>query len=253
MLALSKLVFIEIFRKKDFYVAGILILAVLFYASQMSFYDVDSIGRYLREIGLGLIFLFSVVLTVPLAARQYPSERDSRTLLVLMAKPVSRLQFVLGKFAGSACAGIACFLAFYGLFLALVYLRGEPLPGMAAAQTAYLFCLNLVLVAAMAAAFSYYLTFAANVTLTLVLYLLISIYGAGLAESAEGLFWLSRLIAKAVYFGMPHFEFFDMRQRLIHDWGAISPGLLLFLTAYAAVYSGVFVGLGWLRFRKQPL
>ena len=71
--ALSKLVIKEIFRKKDFYVALILIAVILFYASQLQFYNVKNIVRYLMEIGLMLVFLFSVILTVSLASASEPS------------------------------------------------------------------------------------------------------------------------------------------------------------------------------------
>ena len=106
-LIISGMVIKEIFRKKDFYVALILIAAVLLYASSLQFYNVQNITRYLMDLGLVLIFFFSAILTVSLAARQYPSEIQNRTSYVLLAKPVSRGQFVLGKFFGSLFAGWA--------------------------------------------------------------------------------------------------------------------------------------------------
>src|SRR5438093_501198 len=62
VLAIARMVIREIFRKKDFYVALVLTAAILFYASQLRFYDTDKVSRYLMELGLFLIFLFSVIL-----------------------------------------------------------------------------------------------------------------------------------------------------------------------------------------------
>lgn len=251
--SIAKLVIKEIFRKKDFYVALILTGVILFYASGLEFYNVQNISRYLMEIGLLLIFLFSVILTVALAARQYPSEVQNRTCHVLLAKPISRAQFVIGKFAGSLLAGSACFVIFYALFLAVVWAKAGALSWVLAFQVFYLFLLNLAVVAAMASALSYYLTLSASVSMTLVLYLLINTYGPGLKEASGSLFWLSRRLAEAIYYLLPHFEFFDLRQRFIHDWSPVSIQLLAFLTGYAAVYTLIFLSVAWLKFRKESL
>jgi len=251
---IARMVLKEIFRKKDFYVALILMAAILFYASQMHFYDVSKITRYLMELGLLLIFLFSVILTVSLAARQYPSEIQSRTAYVLLARPVSRFQFILGKFWGSLLAGCASFTIFYILFLVLVTAKAGALPPLVlAAQAYYLFLLCLMTVAAMASAFSYFLTVSANVTLSITLYVLISTYGAGLKKASEPLFWLSRGIGEGLYYLLPHFEFFDLRQRFIHEWPPLSAGLLLLLTFYALAYTAFFLVLSRKILEKRAL
>ena len=244
----------EIFRKKDFYVALILVVAILFYASQLNFYNTGKIVRYLEELGLMLIFLFSVILTVTLAARQYPVEIQSRTAYVLLAKPINRFQFIAGKFLGSLFAGWAAFIIFYVLFLGIVCVKsGSLVSPVIAGQTGYLFLLCLMTVTAMTSAFSYFLTISANVTLSMVLYVLINSYGAVLKKASQHLFWLSRWIGEVFYYLLPHFEFFDLRQRFIHEWPPLSGGLLVFLTAYAFIFTGLFLVLGWLILRKRAI
>jgi ABC-type transport system involved in multi-copper enzyme maturation permease subunit len=243
--ALSKLAIKEILRKKDFYVALILITVILFYASELKFYDVGHVARYLMEMGLSLIFLFSVILTVSLAARQYPSEVQNRTGLVLLAKPLSRAEFIAGKFAGSFLAGAACFLVFYVLFLVIARNSADPRSGAVVFQTFYVFLLNLMVAAAMASGLSYYLTTSANISVSIITYLLVDSYGPGLKEA----FGAGRIF----YYLLPHFEFFDLRQRFVHDWGPVSFKLLLFLSGYAFLYVILFLFLGWLGFRKKFL
>lgn len=248
--ALIRLTFLEIARKKDFYVALALTGVILVFVSRMNFYNVGNVSRYLREFGLALIFLFSAVLTVPLAARQYPSETRDRTLAVLLAKPVSRGEFVLGKFLGAALSGIACFLVFYGIFL-LFTLKAPPDPA-TAVQTAVLYAAGLAALAAMASCLSYYMTFPANVTLSLCAFLLMIGYGAdlrGFFESWPGPF---RAAGTAVYLMLPHFEFFDLRQRFIHEWGPVSFRLAGAVVAYSAALCAAFLTAGWLKFRRVP-
>jgi len=253
VLAIAKLVIKEIFRKKDFYVALILTGVILCYAAGLKFYNVSNAVRYLMEIGLMLIFLFSVILTAALAARQYPSEIQNRTIQVLLAKPVSRIQFVAGKFLGAFFAGTMCFVIFYVLFMAVTKTKAEEFSFILAFQTFYLFLLNLLVLSAMACGFSYYLTTSANVSITLVLYLLISTYGPGLKGASDKLFWINRYLGEAFYYVLPHFEFFDLRQRFIHHWSPLSANLVITLTLYALTYASFFLWLGWLKFRKQTL
>jgi len=254
LLALSNLVIREIFRKKDFYVAFLLIFVILFYVAQFQFYNVGNTVRYLIELGLLLIYFFSVVLTATLAARQYPSEVQNRTCHTLLAKPVSRISFITGKFLGSFAAGAACFSIFYAVFITVAWHKaGGGLSVLVAAQAFYLFLLNLFVFSAMVSGLSYYFTVGANVTSSIIVYLLINTYGPGLRDETAHLFWPARYLGEFVYYFLPHFEFFDLRQRFIHGWEALSPALAALLTLYAFLYAFLFLFLGWLKMRRQFL
>ncbi|MEI8345634.1 MAG: hypothetical protein WCG06_06140, partial [Candidatus Omnitrophota bacterium] len=84
-------------------------------------------------------------------------------------------------------------------------------------------------------------------------YLLMNVYGAGLRQSCQKLFWFNRWLGDFFYFILPHFEFFDLRQRFVHEWEPLPARLVIFLTLYAFGYALFFLGLGWARFRKQFL
>ena len=105
----------------------------------------------------------------------------------------------------------------------------------------------------MVSGLSHYLTVGANVTASVILYLLINTYGPGLRQETAGLVWPARLAGDFLYFFLPHFEFFDLRQRFIHGWEALSPGLAALLTLYAFLYVFIFLFAGWLKFRRRPL
>ncbi|MBI2870730.1 MAG: ABC transporter permease subunit [Candidatus Omnitrophica bacterium] len=251
--ALVGLVFLEIYRKKDFYVALILMAVILVYASQIEVYNFENIVRYVREIGLMLIYLFSIFLAVPLAARQLAAERDQRTLAVLLAKPVTRGQFIVGKSLGAFLASLSAFLIFYSVFILVTLAKGKMGSPVNLIQAGYLFSLSLLVVTAMASALSYFLTSPAAMTLAFVFYFLMSLFGARFDRFAEESVGLARPLGKAVYYLLPHFEFFDLRQRVIHDWDPVSWGLIAIITAYAVLYTALFLFSGWLKFRRQPL
>jgi len=55
----------------------------------------------------------------------------------------------------------------------------------------------------------------------------------------------------ALYYGCPHFELFDLRQRLIHDWGPADWTTVAEVSFYGAVWAALFVLLAWLGYRRK--
>jgi hypothetical protein len=72
--------------------------------------------KFLADVGFGVIGLFGAALTVVLTAQLFFGELENRTVLTLLARPIGRAEFVLGKFLG-VTAVIAIFCA--GLTLVL--------------------------------------------------------------------------------------------------------------------------------------
>ena len=160
---------------------------------------------------------------------------------------------MLGKALGSFFAGVSCFGVFYALFLGIVWAKAGNLSWPLTLESFYLFVLNLMVLSAMVSAFSYGLTVAANVTISLVMYLLINTYGAGLRQTAAGFSQPVKSLCELLYFAWPHFEFFDLRHRLVHDWPALPWALLATITLYALVYTALFLLWGCAALRKRAL
>lgn len=75
--------------------------------------------KFLADCGFGAMAFFGAALTITAAAQLFFSEIENRTALTLLAKPVWRAEFVLGKFAGVAALA-AIFCAMLTLLLAVV-------------------------------------------------------------------------------------------------------------------------------------
>ncbi len=252
-LAISKLLILEIFRKKDFYVAFVLTGFILFYAARLHFYNASNAYRYLLDMGLFLSVFFASFLTVSLAARQFPSETQAKTCHVLLSKPVSRNQFVLGKFLGSFSAGLTVLFLFFAVLMGAAVSKATDFSWVLSLQTFYLFGLSLMILTAMTIFFSFFMTTTSNISISLALFLVIHLYGARLRHSAEAIQEPLRQVILGVNQAIPHFGFFDMRQRFIHGWEPISFRLILFLTAYAFCYSAFFLFAGCAIFQKKNI
>src|SRR6266513_2632491 len=114
--ALSSIVIKELYRRKDFYVLFVLTAVITLLLGSVQFFNDHNIVRYLKEICLLLIWISTLVVAIVTTARQIPAERELRTIFPLLAKPVSRAQVIVGKFAGCWFACGLALLTFYLFF-----------------------------------------------------------------------------------------------------------------------------------------
>ncbi|HXE41521.1 MAG TPA: hypothetical protein VN516_00755, partial [Candidatus Baltobacteraceae bacterium] len=80
----------ELYRRKDFYVLFIVTILICLVMGSINIFNDSHIIRYLKELALLLIWISSLVIAITTTARQIPAEKEQRTLLPLLAKPLSR-------------------------------------------------------------------------------------------------------------------------------------------------------------------
>ena len=99
---ISRITFLEAVRQRFF--AFLLVLGVAMVLSSVSLRVFD-FGhgelKFIADFGFGGMFFFGSVLAVVMTAQLFFSEIDNRTALTLLAKPLSRAEFLLGKFFGA--------------------------------------------------------------------------------------------------------------------------------------------------------
>ena len=76
---------------------------------------------------------------------------------------------------------------------------------------------------------------------------------AGHGPITEDMSEPSQTVALVIYYAIPHFEFYDLRDLIIHDWPLVKWGVVGFATLYGAAYTGLFLGLACFLFRRKPL
>ena len=252
--ALANVVIKELYRRKDFYVLFFLtVLITLTMASADLFHD-DRITGYLKEICLLLIWLCSLVIAIATTARQIPMERENRTLFPLLAKPLTRTQLLLGKFVGCWIACGLALLCFYTFFGVLAASREHHWPLVNYLQAAGLHWVMLGVVIAFTLLGS--LIFAApssNATIGFVLVAFILVLGRHLNKVAIHLPEPRRSLLYTLDYIIPHLEFFDVRDLIIHDWPPLAWRVCGLATLYATAYAGAFLLAACLIFRRKAL
>jgi Cu-processing system permease protein len=252
--AIGQLVIKELYRRKDFYALFILTALITLTMGSVNFFNEDKIVGYLKELCLFLIWASSLVIAITTAARQIPAERESRTVFPLLAKPVTRDQFVLGKFVGCWMACGLCLAVFYFFFAIVSAAREHSFPVLSYVQAGMLHWLMLgVVVAATLLGSIVFAAPSSNGTIVFVAVAAILLLAQHLNKVALQLSEPLQTIVYSLYYVMPHLEFFDLRHRLVHNWAAIPWLVWLGALLYACFYAAIFLGGACLAFRRKPL
>lgn len=101
VLLIAKNTFLEAVRQKFFnflLLLGLALTLVSVGISGLNFGGTEL--KFIADFGFGGLFLFGSVLAVVMSVQLFFAEIDNRTAITLLAKPVSRASFVLGKFFG---------------------------------------------------------------------------------------------------------------------------------------------------------
>jgi len=251
--AVAEVVIRELIRRKDFYVLFVLTAVLTLLMGSITFFNEDSIARYVKEICLLLIWLATLVITVTTAGRQLPAERESRTIFPLLAKPISRTEVLLGKFLGCWLAVGFTLIVFYLFFGVISVAREHELPLVNYLQAIWLHWMMLGIVAAVALLGSLILTPAANVSIVILAVLAIWTVGEFLNQLAAKTGGLLGWVTYAIYFAIPHLELFDIRERIIHGWEPVAWGAIGLASLYALVYIAMLLTAAALIFRRKAL
>jgi Cu-processing system permease protein len=252
--AVAGVVIKELYRRKDFYVLFILTVLITLVMWCARFFNDDAIVRALKEICLMLIWISALVIAITTAARQIPFERESRTIFPLLAKPVARWQVMVGKFLGCWLACGIALLVFYVFFATVIASREHTLPLTQYLQALWLHWQMLGIVVALTLLGSVLFTSPAeNITITLIVSAGILFVAQHLHKVAERMTEPSATILSAVYFAVPHLEFFDTQNLIIHDWPPIEWRFVGGATVYALAYAAFFIVAACLVFRRKAL
>ncbi len=253
ILALSKNCWKEVYRKKDIYVLFVLLVIFLMVLLNENFFNVSGVSRFLKDIGFSLLWLFSLIVGVTFSARQIPVEISSHTIQPLLAKPLSRFQMILGKFTGSALAAVFSFTLFYVFFSLISQLKGEGIGEVLFFQAYFLGVLFLCLVCAMSIFLSTFLTVSGNVTVSLLIYIFMSWFGENIRIQILSPQTFIAFSSNLVYQFLPHYEFYDLRMRIVHGWEPLPFWVVSVILIYTVIYVAFLLMLSYLKIRKKSL
>ena len=205
--------------------------------------------KILKDIGLASMELFGTLIAIFIGVGLVAKEIERRSLHALLAKPLSRSEFFLGKFAGlgfTLLVNVA--LMSVGLLATLLATGRRADPHLLLAI--YPIYLGLLLVVALAVFFSTVTStvLAAVFTVGMVIAGRYSDVIRNMNQVLESPSWLISVL----YYALPNFSSFDFKDRVTHG-DPVSLAAMGWVTGYAAAYIGLVLVAGLLAFRSREL
>ena len=115
----------ELTRLKVFYI--LLIFALLLIGSSvfMARLTFQQEFQILKDVSLGAMSIFTSLLAIIATARLIPQDIEDRTVYTILAKPVPRFEYIVGKLTGVLLLLAISMLVMSAMFLAVLYLREQ--------------------------------------------------------------------------------------------------------------------------------
>lgn len=223
---------------------AVMLIAVSFLLGQLT---AGQDVKIIKDLGLAAIATFGLLIAVFIGIGLVWKEVERKSIYSLLAKPIRRHEFILGKYAGLALTLLVNLavmtVAFY---IVLAYLNTQFAPDIRATWPApavdpgmlgaiALIVMELLLVTAIALFFSTFSSPFLSAALTFGLWVIghfnadLRNFEAVVESQAVGLF------ARGLYYLLPNFAAFDIKAQVVHALPV--PGMYIATTAaYALVY-----------------
>jgi ABC-type transport system involved in multi-copper enzyme maturation permease subunit len=121
--------FIESVRNKIFYLLILFGVVVIGVSLLLSALGGEQQQRVLLDMGLGAIEFFALVTVIFAAVTLVLEEMESKTIYLVLTRPVSRITYLTGRYLGLLCA-VYCGIALMAVIhSAVLLLKGWPFSG----------------------------------------------------------------------------------------------------------------------------
>lgn len=224
------------------------LVLILFSTVSMSL-TVATFDRVMTDLGLGSMGIISAFLTIFLASGLVPREIERRTIFMVVAKPVSRTSFILGRYLGNVLTVASITLAMGALFVVQMLTQKAQLhPTHFAAILGLL--LQVVLLSAVAFVFaafaSQFATTIASVSLYFLGHLASDLYSMAARSKVEALKW----IGKGLYYVIPNLDRLSFIDRATYA-DPVTAAELVSASVYAVAYSAVMLVIACALFERR--
>ena len=122
-LAIARNTFTELVRQKVFYFLLIFALLVIGNSAFMAKFSFQEQFQMLKDISLGAMSVFGSIIAILATANFLPKDMEDRTIYTILAKPVPRFSYLLGKLCGIFSLLAVSILLMSAVFLAVLWIR----------------------------------------------------------------------------------------------------------------------------------
>ncbi len=243
--------FRETVRDRIFYLVAVFGFLLIGSSAILSPLTIGAQDKIVTDVGLAGMTIFGLLVSVFVGSNMVRKESDKRTITTILAKPVSRRAFLLGKFCGLNLT-LLSMLATMGTMFLVVLLFSPADFSLRYLAAIYLIFLELVLITAAVVLFSTCVSPVLAAVLSLGTFVI-----GHLSESIRhfgtmmGSAFQARL-AEVVYYLVPNLEVFNVRGAVVHG-DTVSAEHIVLGTVYGICYTALLVIIACAIFIRKEL
>jgi ABC-2 type transport system permease protein len=127
ILAIATNTLIDLARQKVFYVLLLFALVLIGSSVFMARFSFQQEFQILKDVSLGAMSIFTSLLAIVATARLIPQDIEDRTVYTILAKPVPRYEYILGKLCGVLFLLVISIAVMTVFFLTVLHFREESM------------------------------------------------------------------------------------------------------------------------------
>ncbi|MBV8883942.1 MAG: ABC transporter permease subunit [Chroococcidiopsidaceae cyanobacterium CP_BM_RX_35] len=249
ILVMATNVFREVIRDRILYIIGFYALLLVVAAQLLPQVAVTAQNKIILDFGLAAMSVMGLIVAIFVGTGLVNKEIEKQTVLVLIAKPISRSEFITGKHLGLSAVLALLIAAMTAIYLVVLQLGQIAYPlGSILLAALYLF-LQLCLIVAVAIGLSVFTSPALATLLTFGIYLM--------GQFSEHLVELGRLsknpsferLTQGLYLVLPDLSRLDLKNQAIYGPDALpDPRILVENAGYGLLYTVVLLAIAVLIF-----
>ncbi len=269
MYALAGIEFRGMLKQPLYYVLAAIATLLIYFSKDFTMFSFDwgsgddpnYLRTMIREMGLATMFMAGMFMALLSASRSIYNEIENKTALTVLSKPVSRNDFILGKFFG-IIAGILPMFLFLGLilFLAIRIQSGSDVRDglidraiweFGIFKGVYITYLKAAVLTALSVAISTRFPFLTNLMITSAAFIVCHLlnYLNSYFIKVEGLMFYILQLLYALFLNLENFNYFYQG-----DPPPLPSAYLIFLvTLYTIIYTSILLIIANISFSKRDL
>lgn len=263
IISLAYITFKEGIRNRALF--GIFIMALVAFTLTVTLTDLfmRDIVRVAASLSLSTISFSGLLMVVFIGTNLLSKDIDKRTIYMVISRPISRAEYIVGKFLG-LCLLVAASVLFLGLVSSLpVYFTGLSYQNPNSIFNWNIYFLSIIFIALKLMLIASVIIFFSSITSTsfisLILTIATYIIGStnevvkGLLDSKMEGVEISSLMArviKFVYYVFPNLSAFDLKVQAVNGL-SVASGYILWTSFYWLFYVGIMVAAGSLLMMRR--
>lgn len=250
ILTISSNVFLEVVRDRILYIIGVFALLLMASVRLLPEVSAGLENKIILDFGIAMISFLSLLITVFVSANLLNKEIEKRTVYLLVSKPVSRAELIIGKHLGISVFIAILVLAMTLLYFGILSFNKISYPFTSLSITVIFLWLKLSLIAAVGILLGVFTSSLLASLLTFGVYMMGSLSRDLLALGKLSQNPALEQIMSGLYIILPDLARLDLKNQAVYGYLPAS-SVLISNTVYAILYMTLLLSLSIVIFWRR--